>query len=312
MAPPCYARPTLSSASKSVHKTAEPQKKPKKLKRPSAIPARSSQLQLLNIKPRVPTKPCPLATLPVELRLLIYEYALYNPSTCRRRYRSHFGKGLWPALLRVSQAVRQEAAYVFYTSTHFTCYIYYPDFSPVKSWIKRLPASHRSFLSRNRHLYLEFQWPHYQIREALSFSGRSLVHRWEECSRFGNLYSLADAHHKAHFVHFCSLADWLLWCGKPVYEDIQWKYRFATGGRWWRSREDDELEEFMKSRFRVLALPCVEKEWVRERHKGRMKREALNMLEHLDKAYPRVGTRGDRIREWDAKVRAMRRYLESW
>lgn len=240
MAPPIpsYARSTAASRSREISK---PQKPPvsippgigvRKYNRRSTLSGHdrqheptlsTDQQDMLTIKPADPDKPCPFARLPTEIREMIYKHIL--PSVVIF--------GLFPdlpALLHVSRTIRCESAYAYYSQTPFTHSIGVGlNFSDIKSWIQSIPVQHRLFLARNRNLNIVWELRSRSCRVA------SLAYidydTWIFCRRFGNLYSFQGTLHRQHFFSFCQLADWLLWCGTSIHENIRWNYAFHYSAR---------------------------------------------------------------------------------
>ncbi|KAF2188190.1 hypothetical protein K469DRAFT_684928 [Zopfia rhizophila CBS 207.26] len=338
---PSYARATSSSSSKESSKS--PKTKdvpPKKLKRPSSLSNHERQLALLlrhqkalTIKPMDPTKPCPLASLPSEVRVLIYRYVFDIQTiiiTLPRMWK--YGSFLWPNLLRVSRAVRHEASYEFYSRTSFEGTILELDFSPVKKWVKQLPVAHRLFLSRNQKLVLELMMndrihmPDGLLTEGFNYAGKTLRDLWEECRRFGNLYDIHGLEHRLHFVRFSRLADWFLWCGRPIHSEINWHHRlaFPNDVPWTYSSEEwarrtrqlvkDNMIRFLRDSIAVPALPCVQGAKISAKQKTVMKKEALNLLEGLNKVFRDLGegVGEESNQDWERRVASLRRYLERW
>ncbi|KAF2248739.1 hypothetical protein BU26DRAFT_518955 [Trematosphaeria pertusa] len=319
---PRYARATAASAARSSPKSPKVQEDattPKKLKRPSTLPSPKFRAEYhdsgpFTLKPENPKKACRLATLPPEIRLLIFEHVLrvcptvYIPQhgarvACR-------GKQLWPALLRVSRLVRQEAAYVFYMQTTFICAIHDLSFKAIKYWVELLPAAHRTFLARNTNLRLDLR---IEMREWVR---ASLAQSWIATERFGNMYSIRREKHRLHFISFCKLADWFLWCGKPANVKMKWNYAVEiTAWSWsgWPSRAA-LIQQFLDVCLLPFSFPCVHQAWVRERRQSEMKKEALNMLDGLDGIF-QGSSRAEKATwegEWNRKVEILRRFLGKW
>ncbi|KAF1839473.1 hypothetical protein BDW02DRAFT_154066 [Decorospora gaudefroyi] len=96
---------------------------PKKLKRPSLLtPSKRQELQykrdLCPIKPMDLSKPCPLATLPPELRTLIYTFLRPCRGSSFVLANMH-KKCAHSSLLKVCRAIRIEAGYILYTQVPF-------------------------------------------------------------------------------------------------------------------------------------------------------------------------------------------------
>ncbi|KAF2473911.1 uncharacterized protein BDR25DRAFT_392297 [Lindgomyces ingoldianus] len=292
MSTPSYTRPTASSVTRASPRAQKPAVM-KELKRPSSISDSERELiQLLRraeaftIKPADPSKPC-LADLPSEIRIIIYRYILdpYYPSiSCA------------PKLLRVSRAIRHEAAYEWYSRAAFTFHTHALEFKGIKQSIERLPIAHRLFLTRNRNILLEIEIGAV-LEELWSWDPRSMLDAWNECRQFGNPYEVKGSQHKDHFMSFCRLAGWFQWCGKPAHYGIRWQYKMDVSNReselWWGSAWPSvgyRLEKFLKGSLGVFPLPCVQQATSLDAgQKAVMKKEALNMLESLDKDFKQGG-----------------------
>ncbi|KAG9194621.1 hypothetical protein G6011_04656 [Alternaria panax] len=177
MAPPPYARATVSSASRAspkssntthitedstipspcsagtssvLQKTAQAPLTPKRaLKRPSLLtPQARDQLiynrDLYPIRPRDSSKPCLLADLPSELRSLIYTFILPETHHISDSWPAIFKHGQQrpPPLLHTCRAIRIEAAYDYYTSTAFKFTVRNLNFYPAMKWLDELPKQH--------------------------------------------------------------------------------------------------------------------------------------------------------------------------
>jgi hypothetical protein len=242
MAPPSYARATASSTSKASPKSAKvkdtelptsirslsqetstkaeksstsdrPLKKT--LKRPSLLTSEERDTiaykrDLYPIKPKDPSKPCPLATLPSELRCHIYTFLLpstHHISDSWARHKQH----LPPPLTHVCRALRVEASYTYYTVTYFLFTVRNLDFEPVRKWVDSLPKAHRALLAKNKGMEINiiprvkgtytYPPPKYLIDDYVS-------NHWKACKQFGNIYTICGDTHKKHFIIFCRLASW--------------------------------------------------------------------------------------------------------
>ncbi|KAF2873438.1 hypothetical protein BDV95DRAFT_343644 [Massariosphaeria phaeospora] len=314
---PSYTLPTSSSASKAIPQNTTPKKK---LKRPSTLPKPATQSKLPRFTPLDPNKPCPIATLPSEIHALIYHYVFPNTPIRLGAPNSPTPKndhGLYPALLRVSRTIRTEAAYSFYTRMHFVAPIYCLNFTTVEAWVKNLPPAHRAFLAKNQNIHLHILF--YTTLE-FGYVGDEGCYHWDRCRRFGNTYAVEGALHKDHFLAFSKLADWFLWCSTHV--DLRWNYKIGLHRRWLfgivRLTDEELLVWFLKERLSVMVLPCVEEAWVREKKKGLMAKEALNMLESLnsdfDTSFRSLNPAICPIScsSWIDRVALLRRALRKW
>lgn len=227
----------------------------KKLKRPSTLTKRVRQsiaynADLYYIKPANPSKLCPLADLPSELRTQIYAHVfgdLRKPilmSYFRVRYAP-------AALLHICRAIRIEAAYVYFPEANFTWIVKNLNFSMVIRWLRSLQPSHRTLLSRNPNLTIEI-FP--GLAKSFTYPPKdfllddTLANHWKACQSFGNLYAVRGLHlgrqgrnhtrlddvedstsrdsMRLYFVFFCRLAAWSRLCMQSGYTNIKWRYVF--------------------------------------------------------------------------------------
>ncbi|KAF1362806.1 hypothetical protein EJ07DRAFT_56185, partial [Lizonia empirigonia] len=203
------------------------------LKRPSTLTIRARESIAYNadfhyIRASNPSKPCPLAALPSEIRSLIYSQVfgdLQRPVLMNYRRVRHSPS----ILLQVCRAVRIEAAYMYYTSTAFTWIIKNLNFTTITKWLSNLHPLHRALLSRNRSLTIgiiaglhnSYTYPPKDF-----LIDDTMPNHWKACQPFGNLYAVRNDHIRTNFILFCRLASWLKSCSRPTYADIEWNYTF--------------------------------------------------------------------------------------
>ncbi|KAF1994780.1 hypothetical protein P154DRAFT_526800 [Amniculicola lignicola CBS 123094] len=329
---PSYMRSTASSSSrKTPNPTTPPTTPTKKPKRPSSLTGHDRQIALLlglqtsmSIKPAKPNLPHGFSTLPAEIRLQIYEQVIHTSTTLpisidgdpKTRH-----PWLWPALLRVSRLIRHEFAYIFYTQGHFTFTMRsHLCFAGLQGWVNRLPPNHRLFLTRNPNLHIDLKVP--AMRHFWWDTPAEIIDQdaWKECRPYGNMYAVAGCQHQEHFLSFCRLANWWLWCAKPIHNGIRWNYRFSKKVHY---RPVEGMVGLLKEGIGSFALPCVRKEEKTSgKQKALMKKEALNILGDVDRAFgsyvpPRhhdayAIITGDRRKEWEDKFAELVGVLEKW
>jgi hypothetical protein len=333
---PSYARATASSALKasqaSPSKTKDPEtpiSTPKKLKRPSTLTPQKRQsinynADLYPIKPQDPSKPCPLATLPSELRISIYQYilephlALLHPRFIRRPGTRQI-RHILPGILQISQAIRIEAAYVYYTSTHFTFTVRNLDFSQVILWLDHISPQHRALLTRNQHLSIRVI-PGVQQGHSYPPQGWLLDawmgQHWKDCSPYGNVYTIPSARHQVHFILFCRLLGWFQLNSTMLYRGVTWKYVFDTfvQSPWDRYSKAETLFNFLRDQVGVLGMGCVARAWTRGRVGAKGKEKAHVFLEDLDRIFCRVclNERESLAEDWAWEMRRLRKVVETW
>ncbi|USP76012.1 uncharacterized protein yc1106_03286 [Curvularia clavata] len=328
---PCPNQTTPTRPSKPAPAVPE---KNKGLKRPSMLTSRQKdslayKRDLYHITPRDPSKPCLLATLPSELRTQIYHYVLppfrYISSnwTVFAPRKQHVP----PALLQVSRAVRIEAAYTYYTGTIFHFSVRNLDFSPVISWLEHLAPPHRALLFRRRRSShgLEINMLP-SIRNTYTYSPSGwllddlLENHWHACQPFGNIYTVHGDLHKVHFVLFCRLAEWWRWWGSYSHRmNSECKYVFGPllllnplGIP--DLRNEAVLRAFLSQSGMVVAMPCVDKAWKRNRDRNTvrvMRAEGLRFLDALDECYKSNRGEGG-SEEWDAAIAQAKKGMEKW
>ncbi|KAH7398299.1 hypothetical protein BKA66DRAFT_452808 [Pyrenochaeta sp. MPI-SDFR-AT-0127] len=338
MATPSYARPTASSTLKASPKSSRasdpeaPKSTPKKLKRPSTLTIEHRQTIIYNadlypIRPLNPAKPCPLTTIPSELRTVIYTYALdpysafQHPRQTVERRRDQPPRYIWPCLLHVCRAIRIEAAYTYYTLTPFTFPVSNLNFSPVRKWVDTLPRAHQALLSKNKAIRIDVNpyVRHTHIYPPKDYLFDAPIHEhWKACEPFGNLYSISSDLHRKQFILFCRLAGWWLFCSQPGQRDVCWTYTFqeeADGNGRFAEVFVAKMFTFIGDHVTVVALPRVRRAWTRNKHRARMKREALSFVTALDECFGRVAEdvgMKNWVLDWQRKLRVLKTFLESW
>ncbi|KAF2265862.1 hypothetical protein CC78DRAFT_532228 [Lojkania enalia] len=317
-----FARPTTASIARASPKSAKVATL-KKPKWPSTLPGHNYDTTLdLNEQPSLPIKsadpnePCPIARLPMEIRIQIYAYLLPIEVELPDR---NIGprRGFLPHLLHICRVIRSEAASQFYTFTVFKAEVRYLDFSRMQQWLGMLPLEHRQYASHNRNLTLRM------IYEEEPWDRRTISTEWYwklngYWHRFGSLYQTLSYVHKTHFVQFCRLADWFLWCGRSRNSDFKWKYDFAFQSRSaWRIYVQLHpmstcYIEFLTNTLGTIALPCVQKA-NRDTRKKAMKKEALNMLKELDGLFKKLDHCSvNERKDWEKRELRLRKYVEQW
>ncbi|EDU42058.1 Mating-C multi-domain protein [Pyrenophora tritici-repentis] len=315
------AKTSKSSTPSSSKHTTTP-KKP--LKRPSLLTSQTKNhlaytSDLYTITPKDAKKPCPLATLPSELRSLIYTF-IFPTAIYVSNARSLQVQARPPALLHVCRAIRIEAAYTYYLHTCFTFTVRNLNFSPITRWLDSLPKQHKALVTRNRRLEINvlpcvkntctYPPPGFLIDGYLE-------DQWVSCQPFGNLYDLPSTLHKRHFLVFCRMAAWWMWCSRLGNKGVRWNYGFEQST--WQNafavpdaRDAAVLEDFLGECGMVVAMPCVEKAWRRNRGAARgMRDEAIRWFEALDGWYnERYGKEEDG--EWDSKMEVVRESIKRW
>jgi hypothetical protein len=288
---------------------------PKKLKRSSLLPneivrRRRSAENDWTIKPAEPFYPCPIATLPTEIREQIYSYLLPSCAIAIERLRYSSGWVCKP-LFRTCRRIRAEIAYLLYSRAEFKYVAGNLSFDCLKTWLQSLPAEHRAYLAKNRRLSIGFSI-YNRLPEANSNEA------WALCRRFGNLFAIDGSTHKNHFISFAKLADWFLFCGQPAFANIKWNYTFE----WRRAVFPWLIEEWnlevLKDHLGVFNLPCVIKHAsLPEEEKVQVRKEALRMMEGLDKAWDSSAkTSGnydpEALAEWKKRMTSLTAFLEGW
>ncbi|KAF2645601.1 hypothetical protein P280DRAFT_545543 [Massarina eburnea CBS 473.64] len=319
---PRYARATASSSLKCSPKSSKSCGRRQTLHRPS--PSSSSVAGLLTIEPANREEPCLLATLPTELRLLIYGYALPPWLVYLDQKRA---KHLRLPLLGVCKLIRLEAADVYYTRNPFMVSICSLQPNSPTCWTRKLPPAHLALLTRNRNMMLT-------IPSSDASIPRSSASQWHYAEPFGILYGIHGQTHRLHFLRFCRLAKWWLSCSEHSIKNMKWNYTFQEPqprGWWYRlPTREDELRTWLFNDMTSITLPCVQEAWIRNRREKEMKGPALQMLDGLNQAFEelekpekRWGISAEkwmaieaeasrRKEEWDKRMGLLKRFIEKW
>lgn len=203
---------------------------------------------------------------------------------------------------------------MFYTRASFFAKVFDLKFLHVIEWIEALPVEHRDYLTRNQNLSIELYST--DLSESYIVVNKVL---WEECRRFGNLYTVK---HKDHFVALARLANWFLWCSKPIHNAITFNYTYLfdpTRSYWdrrdpWRSCSwAESAEGFLKHDLGSFLMPCSQYARLTRGQKGVMKTEALRMVECLDKGFQKANkvARENQL-GWDKRMTLVKRHFEKW
>ncbi|KAF2829424.1 hypothetical protein CC86DRAFT_346153 [Ophiobolus disseminans] len=330
MPPPSYGRATASSTLKSTTNQsphAPPSKDPstpkKAPKRPSTItPARRKTIlyksDLYPINPQDTTKPCPLSSLPSELRTTIYQHVLHTP-TLNSHPHSVRKKGVvfykWPPILHTSRAIRIEAAYIYYTSSLFSFPIRNLDFSYLRAWLDKLPRRHRALLGLNRSLDIQIIPA---LRHTYTYPPKGwlldapVTQHWRECAQFGNLY---DTSQQLKFILFCRLMGWFCFNNAAPYREMKWRYRFDSEfvGKFF-AYDAQILTKWAREVVGVVGMRGVVRAWTRGRAAGRGREEAMRFLGDLDEGFGCVeGGYGEgMVEDWRNLMEGLRKVVEKW
>jgi len=114
------------------------------------------------------------------------------------------------------------------------------------------------------------------------------------------------------------MAAWWMWCSRLGNKGVRWNYEFEQST--WQNafavpdaRDAAVLEGFLVECGMVVAMPCVEKAWKRNRAAARgMRDEAMRWFEALDGWYKeRYGKEGGDV-EWDDKMMVVRESIKRW
>ncbi|OSS44971.1 hypothetical protein B5807_09176 [Epicoccum nigrum] len=297
----------------------------KRLKRPSTLTKRARESIAYNadlhfIKPTNPSKLCPLAALPSELRSLIYSYVFGD---LKKPVFMNYGRirHLPAALLQICRAIRIEAAYMYYAEASFTWIIKNFNFALVMRWLQNLQPSHRALLSRNRSLTIEIT-P--ELRRSYTYPPKdfllddTMLNHWKACQPFGNLYTVTkirasephrglvpmlddpEALHtqgKVFFVLFCRLAAWSKLCTQSTFNDIDWKYKFempsdAHGRLELYYRISNLLPDIQLFLFKLKNF------WARNHCENRIRQPILRLFDAFLEAFGNLeDSNGDRFRD---------------
>ncbi|KAF2631084.1 hypothetical protein BU25DRAFT_223947 [Macroventuria anomochaeta] len=316
----------------------------RKLKRPSTLTRRAREsiaynADLYHIKPSNPSKPCPLAALPSELRTLIYSHTfgdLQSPVLMNYGRKRHSPS----KLLQTCRAIRIEAAYMYFTEASFTWLVKNLNFNAIVKWLESLQPSHRALLSRNRNLTIEvipgllklFTYPPKDF-----LLDDTLQNHWKACQPFGNLYAVRAMHTnsgtrrslarfddpgydpahdnaKVFFLLFCRLAVWSRLCTQSIYAGIQWKYTFDlpsdSHGKRSLNNALGEHEADLRS-----FLPQLKKLWTRNRCESRIKQPILELLDAFIGAYAKMESQNPiwyQHSDMVVRLKAQRERISCW
>ena len=283
----------------------------KPLKRPSTLTRRARESIAYNadlhfIKPANPSKLCPLAALPSELRSLIYSYVFGD---LQKPIFMNYGRVRYSPteLLQICRAIRIEAAYMYYAEASFTWIIRNFNFAMVMKWLQNLQPSHRALLSRNRNLTIEISS---ELRRLYTYPPKdfllddTMLNHWKTCQPFGNLYTVTniraynwpheglvpmlddpEALHtqgKLFFVLFCRLAAWSKLCTQPTFNEINWKYKFDMP-----SNESERLEGCIANLLPdvQLFLFKLKNFWTRDQCENRIRQPILRLFDAFLEAF---------------------------
>jgi hypothetical protein len=319
MALPSFARATTSSALKSSPRSARTRdvttseqgaeasegspRMARKLKRPSTLTRRDREsiaynADLYYIKPSNPSKPCPLAAIPSELRTMIYGY-LFGDS--QRPLLMNYGRERrFPsALLQVCRAIRIEAAYLYFTCTSFTWVVRNLDFSLITTWMTRIHPTHRALLARNQNLTIEIIPG---LRKSYTYPpdgyllDATMQDHWKTCQPFGNLYTVKGLrthpathdHVRLYFILLCRLLSWLDIGSKPGYSDIKWHYTFDMPKENYEKREMNESLGHNESKVRYFIQRRLGKLWVRNKCEDKVREQFLDLFDAFIEAYEKM------------------------
>jgi hypothetical protein len=216
----------------------------------------------------------------------------------------------WALLSRVCQLIHAEVTYELYTHAKFVFdSIALGNHEPLQRYLTMISPARRSLLTKNRNMTLPLALKIHYNTDPTSL--------WAICQRFGNVYTIPQRRHREHFAIFCRLASWWLWRAKPISKGITWTYEIRIP-EWyrWNSDKITLLKEWFNTVMQTVALPCVQKAWVKERRETEMKKEALNMLGAVDQSMQMlrraVGLPALGDEEWDRKILFLRRFFEKW
>jgi hypothetical protein len=299
----------------------------KKLKRPSPLTPQVRQsilykADLFPIHPQDSSKPCPLASLPSELRTQIYLHAL-SPSFAvpqprfilRPRTSSlHY---VFPSILHISRAIRIEAAYVYYTCTPFSFTIRNFDMTAVVSWLDTLPVRHRGLLARNQSLSIRMV-PGLRVGYTYPPQGYMLddwlSNHWKKCSAYGNLYTIKSDNHRLHFILFCRLLGWFQLNEKMPWRGVKWRYVFDEQDlkSVWGRLTGAQTCWLLMEHVAVLGMRCVARAWVRGNGERRGREEACRFLGALDEAFRMTESDESKKEKWKGEMEHLRKAVESW
>lgn len=325
---PRYARATAASNAKCTPKSPATRQEPNRSRLSlSVYKHRSSSL---SIRPVDPKKQCPLAILPAEIRLLIYNYALPQDmihviNSPKPRFVMP-ARGRWPPILHICRFIRKEAAHEFYTKNSFQSHI--TGFQHgLTGWIAQLSKTNFDSLAQNRRMLV-------MVPTTVWYS----VSPWQLSKDFGNIYNIPGEGCRTHFLEFCRLAKWWLQCARNAERDVNWCYQIMPSTS--QLSEYDRRIPLKAVRFwlfenmSTILKPCVQKNWTRTRHTNLMKKPAMGMLDSVDRQYKAILSFAIRclpnaissdtkraeaeselirqVQEWDMRVDLLRHHLQTW
>ncbi|KAF9694555.1 hypothetical protein EKO04_007416 [Ascochyta lentis] len=294
----------------------------KPLKRPSTLSRRDREsiaynADLYYIRATNSSKPCPLASLPSELRTLIYAYVFddfHKPVLMNYRRVRHSPS----ALLQICRAIRIEAAYMYYTSTAFTWIIKNLNFNPIAKWLSNLNPLHRALLSRNKNLVIEIAG---ELQKSYTYPPKDFLlddtiqNHWKACQPFGNLYAVKNDRTRINFMLFCRLASWLKLCLQPVYAKIKWKYAFDMPQDNYSKRELNRSLGQHERDSQIFLQYQLQRLWTRNRCERRIKQPVLDIADAFIDAYAKMENSGPSAYPFDDMVNrldAQRKLVEIW
>ncbi|KAH7116046.1 hypothetical protein B0J11DRAFT_116105 [Dendryphion nanum] len=297
---PNYARPTAASVARNIEpSTSSPAPKTYKSITPRQL-AQIMRCPAATIKPQDPQKPCPISTIPAEIRELIYNYILPDHWVFLR------GCRLFPSeILNVCRVTRYETGYLMCSRRPGSIHIWDLEFQPLMSFLRVVAGDQRRALAGNERITLRMQFPRYIYQD-----NRLLR---SECLRYGEINAQKGTLHKRHFVYCVRLADWFSYCGRSGRNSIRWKYSFELEDVY--SFSIHTKSEFLRDGLGAFMLPCVRGIKIDKRQKSIMKPEALNMLNQLDdctmESYGKKRSESDQA-DWKKRVTRLQKFLEDW
>lgn len=337
MAVPSYARATTTSTLRASPRGAktqdvatpnQPRSIPistgsptaaRRLKRPSTLTSRDREsiaykADLHHIKASSPSKPCPLAALPSELRCLIYSHVLgdlHRPILMNYRRVRHSPS----TLLQICRAIRIEAAYMYYTSTAFTWTIKNLNFTTITKWLSNLHPSHRALLSRNKNLAIEIVvglQKSYTYPPKDFFLDDTIQNHWKACQPFGNLYAIKQDHFRTYFILFCRLASWFKLCSQAVYTNVRWDYVFDMPQDRYSISELNESLRIHHYSFNRFLRHQLQYHWMRNRCVHQIKQPVLDMTASFIDAYQQMDNSVDTSGSIVNGLKSTEKLIEIW
>lgn len=334
---------TKKSADATVSEKTQRENSPKgnptvtrKLKRPSTLSKQDRDIIAYNadlhfIKALNPSKPCPLAALPSELRTLIYSHILDG---LQRPILMNYGRKRQspPALLQICRAIRIEAAYTYYTCTSFTWIVKNLNFTTIAEWLGSLQSSHRALLSRNQNLAIEIIT---KLQNSYTYPPKGFLlddtieNHWKACQPFGNLYNVrrmrtdleglqSTATHddvRIYFILFCRLASWLKFRSQSVHPSCRWNYTFDMPQDNYSKRGLSMSLSHNDGSFSMFLRHQLKKLWVRNRCEDKIKQPILEMADAFIEAYENMEGQvpiAYPMVDMVGRLKAQRQLIESW